>query len=76
MARIARSEHFARISSVKNIFMKVSKDSPSANLAFSSVNVRKNKNNFGKSVIETNGRSLVVSDFRSETKGSRFESGC
>ena len=37
-------------------FRKVSKDSPSTQLAFSSIIVRKDKKNLEKSIIETNAR--------------------
>ena len=41
---------------VKKIFRKVSEDYPSTQLAFSSIIVRKDKENLEKSIIETNAR--------------------
>ena len=41
---------------MKKIFRKVSKDSPSTQLAFSLIIVRKDKKNLEKSIIETNAR--------------------
>ena len=44
------------LNSVKKNFREVSKDSPSTQLAFSSVIVRKDKKNLEKGIIETNAR--------------------
>ena len=41
---------------VKKIFRKVSKDSSLTQLVFSSIIIRKDKNNFEKSIIEANNR--------------------
>ena len=40
----------------KKLFRKVSKDSPSTHLAFSSIIVRKNKKNLEKSILQTDAR--------------------
>ena len=42
------------LKNMKKIFRKISKDSPSTQLAFSSIIVRKDKKNLEKNVIETN----------------------
>ena len=44
------------LNNVKKIFRKVSKDYPSTQLAFSSIIVRKDKENLEKKTIETNAR--------------------
>ena len=44
------------LNNVKKVLRKVSKDSPSAQLAFSSIIVRKDKKNLEKNIIETNAR--------------------
>ena len=44
------------LNNVKKIFRKVSKDSPSIQLALSSIIVRKDEKNFENSIIETNAR--------------------
>ena len=41
---------------MKKIFRKVSKDSSLTQLVFSSIIIRKDKNNFEKSIIEANNR--------------------
>ena len=42
------------LNNVKKIFKEISKDSPSTQLAFSSIIVRKDKNGLEKNIIETN----------------------
>ena len=44
------------LNNVKKIFRKVSKDSPSTQLEFSSIIVRKDKKKLEKNIIETNAR--------------------
>ena len=44
------------LNNVKKIFRKASKDSPSTQLPFSSIIVRKDKKNLEKNIIETNAR--------------------
>ena len=44
------------LNNVKKIFRKVSKDYPSTQLAFSSIIIRKDKENLEKKTIETNAR--------------------